>query len=130
MLISLDLPNELVAAIDAANDALRITPPVWPFGSVRSVILQNLTGEQRKQYDQYIVDLKQYKERRQALGGRNTRSRSALITGMIEYAVADKKLWEEITKFKEVPPLEDYLPLTNYASITVVEPDTTEEESA
>lgn len=75
MLISLDLPETLIAAIDAKLVKRKKLPP-WPF-QTRTVVVQHLTNAERKK----LEDWKKAKTEEEKRSG--PRSRSGLVTKLL-----------------------------------------------
>jgi len=97
MLITLDVPDHLLTKIDEANDAIRLEPPTWPFEQT-SVVKQQLSQEERKKLLGYHTRLEEYNKKKSVNGGKNIRSRSTLVTKILDYVIEDEKLWHELTQ--------------------------------
>lgn len=77
MLISLDLPDDLVTAIDEANEKVRLTAPAWPFGS--SISVTPKTPDEWAVARQYYAELDTFRDNLARSRGKKIRSRSELI---------------------------------------------------
>ena len=80
MIVSTDMPEELIAKIDAL--ICEPTPPEWPFKS-RTVILQNLTPEEHKMLSAYNADHAAYEAAQR--NGTTPRTRAAVLRMIVVY---------------------------------------------
>lgn len=96
-LITLEIPDTLLEKLDAANEAARLEPPTWPFEQL-SIVKQLLSSEEKQQLISYQNALEAYNQKKESNGGKNTRSRSTLITKILVDAAADLKRWEQLVQ--------------------------------